>query len=270
MHDIAAGKTAATVATKPRGVARVRGGKATANRVVRLLGAIFSYAVKHKMRPDNPVRGVAQFQDGENQRRLSNQEYRALGDALRKASKAGMWPAAVAVTRFIAVSGWRSGEALALRWNEIDLDRRTVFLTETKTGKSMRPLSNIAADLLRRQPRFAGLVFPATRGNGDLIMTGYKKFFRKIAKAGALPADITPHTLRHSFASVAADPPPNGPGFSDLTIGALIGHKGRTMTSRYAHGADAVLLAAADAVADRTAELMGDRRQGAKIVALRA
>jgi hypothetical protein len=41
------------------------------------------------------------------------------------------------------------------------------------------------------------------------------------------------------------------------------------MTSRYVHAADAVLLGAADAVARRTAELMGDAR-GGEVVALRA
>jgi integrase len=269
LHDVAAGKTAATIATKPRGVARVRGGKATANRVVRLLGAVFGYAVKHKMRGDNPVRGVAQFEDGQKRRRLNSQEYRALGAALTKSEKAAMWPSAVAATRFLALTGWRSGEALGLRWGEVDLDRRTAFLPDTKTGRSLRPLSHAAVAVLRNQHRSGDLVFPATRGDG--YMTGFKRFFRKIAKAGNLPADVTPHSLRHSFASTAADQPPIGAGLSDTTIGALIGHKGRSITaSRYIHSADAVLLAAADAVADRIAELMGDRRQDAKIVPLRA
>jgi integrase len=58
--------------------------------------------------------------------------------------------------------------------------------------------------------------------------------------------------LRHSFASLAGDL-----GYSEPTIAALIGHKGRSITSRYVHSAVAVLLAAADAVADRTRELMG-------------
>ncbi len=101
--------------------------------------------------------------------------------------------------------------------------------------------------------RWGDLAFPATRGDGDVIMSGFKKLWKKAAKLGKLPADITPHTLRHSFASVATDL-----GYSDITIGALIGHKGRTMTSRYAHGADAVLLAAADAVANRVVEMMAD------------
>jgi integrase len=70
-----------------------------------------------------------------------------------------------------------------------------------------------------------------------------------------LPKDITPHTFRHSFASLAGDL-----GYSESTIAALVGHKGHSITSRYIHAADAVLLAAADAVGDRTAELMGEEK----------
>jgi len=38
----------------------------------------------------------------------------------------------------------------------------------------------------------------------------------------------------------------------------MLGHRGVTMTSRYQHVADAVLLKAANAVADETAKLMGE------------
>jgi len=55
MHDVAQGQTATTLKTKARGVARVRGGKGAANRTVGLLGAIFTYAIRHRMRSDNPV-----------------------------------------------------------------------------------------------------------------------------------------------------------------------------------------------------------------------
>jgi integrase len=252
LHDIAAGKTSADIKTGPRGFARVRGGKGAANRAVRLLGGIFTYAVARRMRTDNPCRGVVQFADGRRERRLNDQEYGQLGDALRQASDTNMWPAAVAVARFLSVTGWRSGEALSLRWDEIDFDRRTAMLGDTKTGQSMRPLSTTACEILGGLARSGGLAFPATRGDGTVIMSGFKKQWRKIVKLGRLPTDITPHTLRHSFASVAADLE-----YSDITIGALIGHKGRTTTSRYAHGADTVLLAAADAVANRVVDLMG-------------
>ncbi len=263
MHQVAEGKTAGKTKTKPRGLARVRGGRGTASRTVGLLGAIFTYAVKHRMRANNPVHGVVRFADGERKRRLSDDEYQMLGAALGKAVDERFWPAAVMAARFLALTGWRSGEALGLRWNEIDLVRRTATLGDTKTGRSMRPLSHAACDVLRKLTRLSNnaLVFPATRGDGR--MSGFPKLWTRIAKLGGLPPDVTPHVLRHSFASQAADLE-----YSEPTIAALIGHKGRSITSRYIHSADAVLLAAADAVANRTAELMGERGAGGVVVKL--
>jgi hypothetical protein len=92
LHDVTIGKTAGKVKTKPRGLAHVRGGRGTASRTVGLLGAIFSYAVKHRMRSDNPVHGVLRPADGRRERRLSEDEYKALGTALREAKAAHIWP----------------------------------------------------------------------------------------------------------------------------------------------------------------------------------
>ena len=117
MHDVAAGKTAGKTKTKPRGLAHVRGGKGTASRTVGLLGAIFTYAVRRRIRPDNPVHGVVRPADGRRERRLTDDECKALGVALRKSEAQNIWPAAIAVARFLAISGWRSGEALGLRWD---------------------------------------------------------------------------------------------------------------------------------------------------------
>jgi len=96
-------------------------------------------------------------------------------------------------------------------------------------------------------------------------MLGFLKLWARIAKLGELPADVTPHTLRHSFASLA-----NDLGYSEPTIAALIGHQGRSITSRYIHSADPLLLAAADAVANRTAELMGEPPTAAQVIPLRS
>jgi integrase len=241
LHDVAAGKGSSM------------GGKGVASRTLGLLGAIFAYAVRRGLRSDNPVHGTARFADGRRERRLSDAEYGLLGDGLRKAEKQGFWPPAIAAARFIAVTGWRKGEVLGLRWDEIDLIRRTAILGDTKTGRSVRPLSQAACDLLHCQPRGTNpLVFAGAHGGngGDT----FKRQFKRTAALGGVPADVSAHTLRHSFVSVAADL-----DFSDLTIGALVGHRGRSMTSRYAHGADAVLLAAADRVASRVNELMESR-----------
>jgi hypothetical protein len=45
-------------------------------------------------------------------------------------------------------------------------------------------------------------------------------------------------------------------GYNEPTIASLLGHKTHSITSRYVHSADAVLLAAADAVANATMKLM--------------
>ena len=82
---------------------------------------------------------------------------------------------------------------MQLTWDAIDLQRRTATLGDTKTGRSVRPLSTDACDLLQRLPRTGALVFPATRGDGP--MNGFPKFWARIAKLGDLPADVTPHVL---------------------------------------------------------------------------
>src|SRR6202162_2485971 len=107
----------------------------------------------------------------------------------------------------------------------------------------------VACTVLRTLDRTGDLVFPNKVGE---IMVGYRKSWLKLAKLGDLPGDITPHVLRHSFASLAGDL-----GYSEVTIATLIGHKGHSITSRYVHTADAVLLAAVDAVANATWKLMG-------------
>jgi integrase len=264
MHAVAAGKTAARAKTgKKHGLSNVRGGPGVASRTVGLLGAVFSFAVKHRMRADNPVWGVMRPADGRRERRLSDAEYAALGAALRSA-EATIWPPAVAVARFLTLTGWRSGEALGLRWADVDLACRTATLPDSKTGKSMRPLSNGACDVLMGLTRGADatLIFPATRGDGT--MTGFRKMWDRITKLGELSPDVTPHVMRHSFASQAADLE-----YSESTIGTLIGHKSASVTGRYVHAADAVMLAAADAVAQRIAELMGDAKPDATVVQLR-
>jgi integrase len=263
MHDVAEGKTRQRAKSgRKRGVINLRGGEGTASRTVGLLGAIFSYAVKRRMRLDNPVHGVLRPADGRRDRRLSDAEYGVLGNCLRQAKKTDIWPLGPDMAEFLALTGWRSGEALSLRWDFVDLDRRTVILPTGKTGRSMRPLPEAACHLLRSLPKTSSLVFPASRGNGQMV--GFRKIWNRMGKLGGLPQDVTPHVLRHSFASLASDL-----GYSEPTIAALIGHKGRTMTSRYVHAADAVLLAAADTVADHTAALMSGQQNGAQVLPTR-
>ncbi len=162
-----------------------------------------------------------------------------------------MWPPSVGAVRFLALAGWRLGEALALEWAHVDLDRRTATLPDTKTGRSVRPLSRAACDLLSALPRLGPLVFPASRGGR---MTGFRSMLDGASRSSAVSRPtITPHTLRHSFASLAADL-----GYSRADDRRA--HRAQRAVGHVAicPQADAVLLAAADAVASETAKLMGE------------
>jgi integrase len=117
-------------------------------------------------------------------------------------------------------------------------------LEDTKEGASVRPVGNPAFYVLEGLERREGCpyVLPAVRG-GTSYYGSLPGGWKRIAERAGL-SQVTPHTLRHSFASVAADL-----GFSESTIGALLGHSGGTVTSRYMHHLDSVLIAAADRVA---------------------
>jgi integrase len=263
MHNIADGATARTIKGKRRGLGRVTGGRGIATRAIGLLGGIMTFAVSRELTDSNPCARLRRFAEGRRERRLSDDEYAALAAGLT-ASEGSMWPPASAALKFLALTGWRVGEALALRWRDIDLVRRTANLRDTKTGASMRPLSHAACDLLKGMTQLDGaaLVFPASRPG--VVMSGFKRHARRIIAAAGLSSDVTPHVLRHSYASTA-----NDLGLSEPTVAMLVGHKGRSVTSRYTHGADAPLLAAADAVADRIVGFMGEAQATGKVVELR-
>ena len=115
-------------------------------------------------------------------------------------------------------------------------------------------------DVLRVLPRMGALVFPSSDAS-DKRMSGFHKTWLRIAAKAGLSANVTPHVLRHSFASIAVDL-----GYSELTIAALIGHCKASVTSKYAHHADATLLQAADAVAQQIAAFMGEAKGPSEIV----
>jgi integrase len=232
-----------------------------------LLEAIFSYAVHRGLIETNPCSKVRRFADGQRQRRLNDVEYGALAKGMEAARAASMWPPAVAALKFLMLNGWRSSEALTLRWRDVDLSSRTAALASTKSGRSTRPLSHAALDVLRHMRDDQNgrndqnsLVFRSSRSDGPM---SFKKIARSIFTLAGLTG-VSPHTLRHSYASVAVDL-----GLSELTIASLLGHRKASVTSKYAHHADATLLAAADQIADRIVTLMGDAKSESKVIELR-
>jgi integrase len=243
LKDIMAGKTRVSVKTKKlRGKAIVRGGAGTATRTVGLLGGILTYAVEAGIIEINPAHGIRKPKDNVRNRRLTEAEYRTLGDILRNAAKNEKYQITVDIIRHIALTGCRRTEMITLRWIEADTDASCLRLTDSKEGASTRPIGLPVVEYLenRRDDAVGTYVFP---GQGDDNAFGsFPNHWEKIFQDTSL-ADITPHVLRHSFASIA-----NDLGFTEVTIAALIGHSKGSVTSKYIHTLDTALIMAADTI----------------------
>ena len=258
-HTIRLGKTATRKTTGSRGVARVTGGDAAARRSLGLLGGIFTYAVKRKLRLDNPVRGVERGADKKRDRVLSPDEYRALGAALNALDEQGENCKATLAIRALALTGCRRNEIFGLRKEEFDAHNRCLRLGDTKTGRKVRAIGQAAVDVLQSVPvdEDSEFVFTATRGDGPL--TDVQTF--KSARERAALKNVYTHTLRHSFGSVA-----NEIGFSELVIAGLLGHRASGTTTRYFHNVPRDLLTAADRVSAIILDRLEGRDEAAKVV----
>ena len=134
--------------------------KGSAKRVIGLVGAIFSFAVKRKWRTDNPVSTIEKPQDVKRMRRLAEAEYAQLWSAVNGIKKGVL----ADIFTMLAITGFRSGEIKNLRWSEIDFERRIATLGDTKTGLSVRPLSGAAIEIIKRQPQTSEFVFVYKHG----------------------------------------------------------------------------------------------------------
>jgi len=135
MRDVRDGKTAIDEKTGPRGRAIVKGGPTAASRAVGLLGGIYAWAIKElEIRPDNPCRGVSRPPDGKKDRRLSLEDYAALGTAMDDLAAKGENTNALDMIRLIALTGLRRAEAMNLRLSQVDIKAKCLRLADTKTG----------------------------------------------------------------------------------------------------------------------------------------
>jgi integrase len=202
-----------------------------ANRCVAMLSKMFSLAVRWHMRPDNPAKGIERNVEIQRRRYLSAAELVRLTKALAEHKDRQT----ANVIRILLLTGCRRGEALAMRWGDLDLTigawSKPASSTKQKEPHEV-PLSGPARQLLREiADQYIGslpeYVFP---GNGD---TGHvveiKKAWRSICRIAGI-SGLRLHDLRHSFASQLASG-----GASLPLIGALLGHSQPSTTARYSH-----------------------------------
>ena len=150
------------------------------------------------------------------------------------------------------LTGFRRLEVLAMHRAWIRAKENSICLPDTKTGQQVRILGQAAIDLLIGQPvrDDSPYVFQADWGDGHFI--GVVRILDRICTRAGLNS-VTPHVLRHTFASIAAEL-----DFSELTIAGLLGHVSRGVTQRYIH-LDKALVLAANRVAAEVEQLVAPK-----------
>ena len=247
--DIAAGKTS-KARVGSRGGATT-GGEGVAARTMSTLHAIFEHGVRLGQIEANPAKGVRKLAAQPRERRLSRAEIERLGMTLRAGAEGGEHPTGLAAIRFLLLTGFRRMEALGLKREWLDEDEGAIRFPDTKSGAQTRVIGRAAIELLFDRPETKSpFFFPADWGDGHFV--GLVRILDRVCAIARLD-DVTPHTLRHTFASVAGDL-----GFSELTIAALLGHAARGVTQRYVH-IDEALKFASDRVAAEVSDLLDGR-----------
>lgn len=130
--------------------------------------------------------------------------------------------------------GLRVSEVIHLRLEDIDSERMVINIRGGK-GKKDRfvPLSPILLDHLRaywRTSRPKPFLFPGADPRRPISRNSVAIMCRRTARRAGLGKRITPHTLRHCFATHHLDA-----GVDVRSVQMLLGHRSLQTTSRYLH-----------------------------------
>lgn len=130
------------------------------------------------------------------------------------------------VILFALETAMRRGEIVALRWKDIDLQKRVATLYDTKNGENRAvPLSGRAIDILQALPRRIDVrVFPYTSAGS--ITQGFEIACRRAGIEG-----LRFHDLRHEATSRLFE----SGRLETMEVAAVTGHKTLSMLKRYTH-----------------------------------
>lgn len=215
----------------------------TLRNAYKALYAIFEHAVKEYGLKENPCKAVGSMGETYGEEML----FWTLGEYVRFAAAIGeAEPLFFLVFEVLFWMGIRLGELLALTWEDIDFEARTIrinksiqriegvdYVTEPKTKYSKRVLempAKLAEELKAHRDslyswELTDRVFPVSRWKITDRMQTYSQ------KAGV--KRIRVHDLRHSHATYLIDQ-----GFTVPEIANRLGQAKETITLRYTHAQD--------------------------------
>lgn len=144
----------------------------------------------------------------------------------------------------------RRMEILSIRVDNVNLERRTIYIPNAKGGSREQPitgqlvefLEGCTASLRKETP----WLFPSPSAKSGHTMDIRKPFRRVVSAAGLDPDEVVRHTLRHTAITHLVQA-----GVDLPTVKRISGHKTLIMVERYAHQNGEHINAAMDKLEDR-------------------
>jgi integrase len=200
----------------------------TVARVVIILRYVFNLARKWGVLRsfENPARSVPIPPDVQRSRYLNDAELSRLVASIHADENT---TAAKAIL-LLLLTGARRNEVTYARWDYIDWTHQTLFVPQSKNGRSRYiRLNSAALELLRSVEPIEGnpYVFPAASTGRPMPHLFFP--WDRIRKRAAV-TDLRLHDLRHSFASFLVNQ-----GEDLHVVQKLLGHLSARSTQRYAH-----------------------------------
>jgi site-specific recombinase XerD len=147
------------------------------------------------------------------------------------------------VLSLIYSAGLRSQEVTNLKISDIDFERKTIHIRQSKYKKDrIVPLSGCMQFGLQRylaveHPHV--YLFNGKEPDGRYSVKGLSWVMREALKRTSIKKDVNLHSLRHSYATHLLED-----GLNIVTVKELLGHSGITTTMVYLHVAQCPLVKA--------------------------
>ncbi len=216
------------------------GGRSARSRVraVATLRGWFEFLCRERRMERNPMERVHGPKTGLTlPRTLSMQEMTALLDATTGTRPEHDRDAAMVEVLYAA--GLRVSELVTLRLSDLKLDVGYLVVTGKGNKQRIAPIGDLArAKLIRYLDRARGILLKGrvspyvfvTRRGGPLTRQNFWVLLRQRARRAGITADISPHVVRHSFATHLLDR-----GADLRAVQTLLGHASVSTTQIYTH-----------------------------------
>jgi integrase len=202
---------------------------AMGNLVHSALRALMVYAVKMKLRPDNPITGIARYKTGTHhtwtEEELTTFEKRwPLGTRERLAYA------------LLLYTGQRGGDVVRMRRS--DIVNGAINVTQEKTGAELKIAIHPALGrAIKSGPALGIYLIGEDRTGRPITRASLTRLMKRAARLAGLPVRCVPHGLRKAILRRLAEH-----GASAKQIAAVSGHETLREIERYTRAADQAAL----------------------------